>query len=268
MNKKVILILIDGLRPDALDAIAQRSGEERRMIEALKGLGSYTTSGRTTFPPVTLPCHMSLFHSVPPERHGVTTNSYRPPVRPVEGLFEALKKQGAVSAMFYGWEPLRDISRPGSLERAEFIECYSEENTDRALALRATEYILKASPDFVFLYLVETDDKGGHDHGWMTPAYLDRASNAINEALKLWEDFGEDYTFILTADHGGHDRCHGLEIPEDMTIPMFFIGPDFEKGKLMEGISILDIAPTVCDLAGAEAPREWEGKSVLARGKE
>ena len=267
MKNKVILILIDGLRPDALGAIAGRSEDERRMIGALKSLGSYTLAARTAFPPVTLPCHMSLFHSVMPERHGVTTNVYRPPVRPVEGLFEVLKKQGAESAMFYGWEPLRDISRPGSLAHAEFIECYSEENTDRALALRAAEYIMKSAPDFVFLYLVETDDKGGHDCGWMTPGYLDRASNALNEALKLWEDFGDDYTFILTADHGGHGRDHGLDIPEDMTVPMFFIGPDFEKGKVLDGLSILDIAPTVCDLAGASRPREWEGKSVLARGE-
>ena len=42
------------------------------------------------------------------------------------------------------------------------------------------------------------------------------------------ERLGEEYTVIITADHGGHDRMHGTDMAEDMTIPMFFIGADFE----------------------------------------
>ena len=39
-----------------------------------------------------------------------------------------------------------------------------------------------------------------------------------------------DYDVILTADHGGHDRIHGTELPEDMTIPVLMQGPDFAPG--------------------------------------
>ena len=39
-------------------------------------------------PSVTLPCHMSLFHSVDPDRHGITTNGYVPQVRPIKGMFD------------------------------------------------------------------------------------------------------------------------------------------------------------------------------------
>lgn len=262
MSKKVILISIDGLRPDAITELSKRPELRPTFDWLLNKAGCYTLTGKTVFPPVTLPCHMSLFHSVPPERHGITTNTYVPPVRPVQGLFEVLAKNGKKNAMFYGWEPLRDVSRPGSLEWAEFIECYSAEHTDVLLAQRATARIMSSAPDFVFLYMVETDDKGGHDHGWMTPEYLDYAFGALNEAIKLWEDFGHEYTFILTADHGGHGRGHGNDIPEDMTIPMFFIGDGFMPGKDLGEISILDIAPTICDHMGVQAPRDWEGKSV------
>lgn len=64
---------------------------------------------------VTLPCHMSLFHSVVPQRHGILTNIYVPQVRPVKGLFEILTGQGKKCAMFYSWEELRDISGPGAM---------------------------------------------------------------------------------------------------------------------------------------------------------
>ena len=28
--------------------------------------------------------------------------------------------------------------------------------------------------------MVETDEKGGHDHGWMSPEYLQQVSNAFS----------------------------------------------------------------------------------------
>ena len=38
---------------------------------------------------------------------------------------------------------------------------------------------------------------------------------------------------------------HGTDMPEDMIIPIFFLGKPFEAGKEIEGLSIKDIAPTV-----------------------
>ena len=48
-----------------------------------------------------------------------------------------------------------------------------------------------------------------------------------------------------------------------MTIPMFYIGKDFEAGKRFSGGSILDIAPTIAKLMGATPAPAWEGKSVI-----
>ena len=46
---------------------------------------TYSLTAQTVMPSVTLPCHMSLFHSVEPLRHGTTDNVYMPQVRPVKG---------------------------------------------------------------------------------------------------------------------------------------------------------------------------------------
>lgn len=257
--RKVILISIDGMRPDGLQQC------NNAYLDTLLKTSSYTFDAKTVVPSITLPCHLSMFHSVPPERHNTLSNTYAVPVRPVNGLFEQIKAAGKTAAMYYGWENLRDIGRPGSLKAAEYINAYTFEHSDALLTDRALNYIEVAKPDFVFLYMVETDEKGGHDAGWMSETYLDYIKCAIDNVKRVIETVGDEYTVIVTADHGGHDRTHGTELPEDMIIPMIFHGPEFEANKELENVTILDIAPTVASVMGVEIPREWEGKSLIAQ---
>ena len=71
------------------------------------------------------------------------------------------------------------------------------------------------------------------------------------------------YTMIVTADHGGHQRSHGTDCSEDMTIPVFFRGKDITPGKINKAISITDIAPTIVNFLGVEPDSDWEGASIL-----
>ncbi len=254
--EKVIIILADGMRPDGFSKCGNA------FCETLKNISSYTLSAKTVFPSVTLPCHMSLFLSVPPERHGITTNTYTPPVRPVNGLFEQASLYGKTSAMFYGWEPLRDVSRPKSLKYSTFIDLAEYENSDKILTDLALERIKESSPDLVFLYLGLTDEKG-HEHGWMSKEYLSCIKDAVECGKKVIESCRDDYTIIITSDHGGHERTHGLDTPEDMTIPVFFIGDLFEPGEITKEISIMDLAPTVAKILDIPAAKEWEGISLI-----
>ena len=253
---KTIVILADGMRPDAI--------ADHPITKELLKKSSYALNAQTVMPSVTLPCHMSLFHSVDPSRHGITTNLYMPQVRPIKGLFEQIAAAKGVSAMYYGWEPLRDVSRPDSLKYAGYLNAYAEDATDGGLTDMAIARIQKSHPDFVVLYMVETDEKGGHDSGWMTPTYLDYVRAALENVKRVMEAAPE-YTVIVTADHGGHARTHGTEMPEDMTIPVAFYGPQWEKGKALEQIRLLDIAPTIADMMGCEIPADWDGVSLLKK---
>lgn len=257
MKKKVILISIDGMRPDGLKACGNP------YLAELEKTCTYTYEGSSMNPSVTFPCHFSMAHSVTPERHGILTNTYVPQVRPVTGIFEKIKNAGGVSAMFYGWEPLRDIARPASLKFATYINAYMKESSDTALTDEALRVISENKPDFAFLYMVETDEKGGHDNGWMSDEYLRRISIAIDNVKRVIDAFGNEYSVIIMADHGGHYRSHGSTMPEDMTVPFFFYGPDFEAGKTVEGLSLLDIAPTIAHLLEIDPEPEWEGHSVV-----
>ena len=259
MNKKAILISIDGMRPDGI----LKCGNP--FVTDMMKKGAYTLDAQTVEPSVTLPCHMSMFHSVKPERHGILTNTYTPQVRPIDGLFEQLSKQNRTSAMFYGWGPIRDVAQSYSLTHSAYINAYAAESTDTLLTNKAIETIDLYNPDFTFLYMVETDEKGGHDSGWMTPEYLRRISCAADNVKEILSRYSQTHTVIVTADHGGHDRMHGTAMPEDMTIPMFFFGEGFTLGREYHGVSILDLAPTLADALELTPAAEWEGRSLIQR---
>ena len=255
MNKAII-ILVDGMRPDGM----VKSGS--KYLEKLTEHAAYTMSATTVMPSVTLPCHMSLFHSVPPERHGITTNTFMPQVRPVKGLGEVLKAAGKKNAFFYNWEQLKDLTRPDSLSDACYVSghTYGYEEANRRLTENCVKYIKEENPDFVFLYLGWTDE-AGHAEGWMGKEYL----RSIDESLKCIEKvenaLSDDYLMIVTADHGGHGRSHGTDMPEDMTIPMFLYNRKLAS-KQIKDANIVDIAPTVVKLLGAQPEPEWEGKAI------
>ena len=257
MNEKVILISIDGMRPDG----AMKSGHP--FLEELMKKGSYTMQGSSMLPPVTLPCHTSMFYGVPPIRHGILTNEYTPPVRPVKGIAEQLCAAGKVCAAFHNWEPIRHIWKSETMKYTAYINAYQEDNSDSMLTDMLLSVLIRKKPDFLFLHLVETDEKGGHDHGFMSPEYIEQIRNALSCAQRIYQAAKDEYTLIITADHGGHDRTHGDDCPEDMTIPMFFCGKYFQPGLQLEHISLLDLAPTIAWLTGVNASREWEGNIIL-----
>jgi len=126
----------------------------------------------------------------------------------------------------------------------------------------AIDCIQKQQPDFCFVYLGWTD-AAGHNFGWMGEEYLRSIDGAFQCIERIISKIPEDYVVIVTADHGGHDRTHGTELEEDMTIPMILYGKELTPGIIDRPISIKDIPPTVTKLLGCEAELEWEGCSIL-----
>lgn len=260
--EKVVLVLIDGMRPDGIEAC----GDSALLTLAAEGLSCLR--GHTVRPSVTLPCHASLFFSVDPERHGITDNVWRPLVRPIDSLADVVAKQGKRAAMFYNWEELRDLNRPGSLVHSyyqtEDLPLTEGMASEVALTQETLRYLQKEQPDFLFLYLGYTD-VAGHNHGWMTPEYLQALANASDCVRKLKDSLPEGYHLVVTADHGGHGRDHGLDVPEDTTIPMMYWGTLFEAGTTVQDSTIKDIAPTIAAVLGLTPPDEWEGKNLLQK---
>lgn len=85
----------------------------------------------------------------------------------------------------------------------------------------------------------------------------------MTECDRIVNSLPDDFTVMVTADHGGHDRTHGTDSPKDMTIPFIIKGKDFKPGEKLENVSIKDIAPTVAKLLDIAPDQAWEGKKLV-----
>ena len=72
--KKVLIVGIDGCRPDALRAARTPA------MDALWQEGAYSFSAQTDERTVSGPCWTSILTGVWPEKHGVLSNDYRQPI--------------------------------------------------------------------------------------------------------------------------------------------------------------------------------------------
>lgn len=248
-------IMIDGLRPDAIAGHCPT-------LQTVMARGAFTLRAASVMPSITLPCHTSIFHSVPPTRHGITTNEWHTFARPLPGLMEVAHQAGKRCAFFYNWEPLRDLSRPGQLTYAYFRDCSYTREGDEWVVDEAARVIPHAALEFAFVYL-GTVDTSGHDFGWLSAEYLAQATRVDGAVNRLLTALPADGHVVIQADHGGHDRTHGTDAPEDMLIPWVVAGPRVRQNyALTSEVSLLDTAPTLARLLGLQPSTLWEGKVV------
>ena len=91
----------------------------------------------------------------------------------------------------------------------------------------------------------------------------------VGRVLERLEALGEvENTYVIyTADHGIAVGRHGLLGKQNLyehtwEVPFIVRGPEIEKGSRASGyIYLLDVMPTLCDLAGIDVPEGVEGKS-------
>lgn len=251
-----VLMMTDGMRPDALPLVNTPA------MASLQARGACTLTALSVTPSVTLPCHMSIFHSVPPQRHGIVTNTWQPMARPLPGLVDVANLAGRRCHFFHNWEPLRDLNRPESLEFSYYRNnCYSADGDD-VIAAAAARTIAEERPDFAFVYL-GTIDVAGHRFGWMSDEYLRQIESVDGAVAAVLAVLQPEDTVLLHSDHGGHDRTHGTEMAEDMTIPWMIAGPGIRQGHAIQGsVSLLDTAPTLARILDVPVHPEWEGRCV------
>ena len=263
---RVVLVVLDGLRPDAVDAFRLDH------VAALAARGATTFNARTVTPSVTAAAMASLFTGLAPARHGVVSDRFHVPRRrgPVDPLPRVLTTAGVPSSAFIGSLPAlyaglaRQIARYIGLGRA----VCSGENA-HAIVASARPTLMQQERGLIVLHWPDAD-RAGHEHGWMSRPYQAGAramDQALGDLLGIVSRAGEDNTLIIAlADHGGggavandHDSVH----PADQTIPIILAGAGVETGVLAAPVSLLDVPPTVLWALGVTCPPSYEGR-VLA----
>lgn len=253
---RVLILSIDGLRPDAIDLAPMPN------LLALMQNSAYTLNAQTILPSVTLPSHASMLGGVCPSKHGVDWNDYIPTRGYAIGtdLFDIAHANGLQTVMHVGKEKLRQITEPTSLDIFTYVN-------DRDLIV--TQRLLDDFPqDFGVLFIhFPLVDGMGHVFGWMSPQQLSvafRADEALGNLLAELDKRGlrDETLIIISADHGGHGTTHGSSLPEDMTIPWIVSGPGVQPKVLTTQVHTMDTAATAAFMLGLPIPPEWDGVPV------
>jgi len=260
-NASVILIVFDGCRPDGL------TQAHTPHADTLWQNGAYTWAAQSVLPSLTLPTHNTMFRGVAPDKHGVVENTFNAAASAYPSILDVAHAAGLYTAMFSSWGELRDLAAPGSLEHSLLRAARPGEDVDAYLAAAAADLIVREQPDLTFLYMQQSDI-AGHDAGWMSRPYLD-AIEAMDRALGILLDrldaarLRDQITFVLLADHGGHDRTHYGDAPEDTIIPWIISGPAIKRGHaLAQPVHLADTAATVAHALGLTPPPVWDGQPV------
>jgi predicted AlkP superfamily pyrophosphatase or phosphodiesterase len=256
----VFIISFDGGKPEVM----KKSAMPITMAMAQKG--AFSWKAQTIFPSITLTSHTSMLTGVLPTKHKVYWNNWNPSkgLVPVPTIFKLAHAQGLSTALFAGKKKFRHLHLPGTLDKFE-IPGYSA----RAVSDAAAQYIVARKPNLTFIHFADGDG-AGHDSGWGSPQQM-KAFAAADVALKKVRmaarkaGIEDSSVFILSADHGGHDKTHGTRSPEDMTIPWIAWGAGVKHGfRVTDAISTCDTAATALWLLGIPVPGDWDGKPVAS----
>lgn len=262
VSDHVVVISIDGLRPDAIDEF------ELETLQRLRLEGSTASDARTILPSKTLPSHTSMLTGVTPDVHGITFNRSMGEEENVQvpTIFELARAQGFSTAAFFSKAKFRHLQRPDAYDYWQA----PASNLDNWMATRtvrdAVQYLEHERPNLLFVHIGEPD-YAGHTMGWMGRFYgmaTRRADAAVARVLQAAEDaFGTgNFTVIVTADHGGHDRDHGTEAESDVLIPWLIWGKGVAPGSSPAGVRTMDTAATALWLLGVPRPTQWAGRPV------
>ncbi len=255
----VVLISVDGLRPDAVDALGPAGAPA---LHRLRAGGATTDNARADYDwTITLPNHTTQLtaRGVNGARgHNWTTNVDPDPGQTlhankgayVASAFDVAHDAGLRTALFASkskFTLFRDSYGPehgapdttGTDDGQGKIDLFVADGDTGALVDRFVAELQVARPALAFLHLRDADS-AGHGSGWdLAPGspYLDAVRHAdrlvglVLAAIEGDPELRGTTAVILTADHGGSGRDHGqASSAAHYTVPFYVWGAGVDAG--------------------------------------
>ncbi|MRS11793.1 MAG: hypothetical protein EG823_01815 [Actinobacteria bacterium] len=253
-KRRVVVVLIDGLRDDA-----------SRTMASISGLRAKGADVRLTVPQPSLsyPTWTAIVTGAPQQISGVTTNWFEGPVK-IETLLDVAVGSGR-TVVVAGPEDLDTLFRASEVATATAISEWPEGEyatagiVDDTLRLDAEV----GGADFIFVVFPDVDN-AGHDFGGASPEYAGVVAQVDADLARLIEGLDDGATtFVVLPDHGhidtgGHGGWEGPAIRTSAALA----GPGVAQTEAEADLT--DIASTVAVLAGMQAPLQGTGTAIDA----
>lgn len=299
--RHVVLVTLDTLRADHVGAYGGAAAAATPHLDSLAAQGALLEEVWTHVP-LTRPAHVSLFSGLLPTLTGVRDNVSPAAVPDAPLLAEVLKGEGFETGAFVS---AAVVARASGLDRG--FDVYSDElgagrqdpdflNTaqrrgDETLAeavawLEAKVAQAGSSRLFLWLHLYDPHEPYDPPEPYATRyaqrpyagevAWTDELVGRLDAALERL-GLARETLLVVTSDHGeglgDHDELlHGFFAYEStLRVPLLLRGAGIVAGlRLARPTGLVDLYPTVLDLAGLAAPEgRLSGQSLapLLRGE-
>jgi len=256
---RCVMLLIDGLRPDAIVPDVAPS------LFALGRDYSHAADAQTVRPSTTVAAMLSLATGVGPATHklvepGLKTLRKLGSLKPVAREVSARQLPTVVVAGEI--EPI-EIPIAKVLSSAAGITRFVTTAGPARRVAAAAMGRLRFMPDGLLIVYVNDCDRAGHTSGWMTDPYL-AAVREADAAVEQLRAVAADSLLVVLADHGGggvHPTDHDTPHPVNDRIPLILAGPRIRRRHVLRRqTSILDVPPTLLWWLGLEIPAAYEGR--------
>jgi predicted AlkP superfamily pyrophosphatase or phosphodiesterase len=261
-KKKVLIIGIDGCRPDALLAAKAPN------LKALIKNGAFSDKAQTGDMTASGSGWGSLLTGVWREKHGVRGNDFKlanfGEFPDVLGRIKKARPEAFVASIVH-WDPIqKQIIKKADINASQ--------KTDDRVTTEACDILSQKDPDLLFVHLDDVDG-AGHKFGFdpKLQKYLDaieKADEQVGAIIKAVENRKtyamEDWLILVSTDHGGTGKGHGQNIPEHRTIFLIVSGKAAAQGTIEPAPAIVDVAPTALKHLGIAIDPKWDldGKAV------
>lgn len=281
----ILLITVDTLRADHLGCYGA-TAVRTPSIDALAARGTLF-SRAFAHNPTTLPSHANILLGLTPNAHGVHENSNFIVRGELLTLAEWLKSLGYATGAFIGAFPLD--SRFGLAQGFDVYDdqygtqepgkmAFVERKAD-VVTGRAADWIgRQAGPWFAWVHIFDPHQPYAppepFNSQYQASPYdgeIAYADAALGRLFGLLEDrrLAGRTAVILTADHGESLGEHGeashgyFAYNATLHIPLIIAVPDGRPSRVERNVCHVDIFPTICSLAGDDAPPGLHGRSLL-----
>jgi len=276
-DKRVLIIGIDGVRPDALASAATPSLDrlvaEGAYAEPTLILGERYRENNT----VSGPSWSSILTGVWADKHGTHDNTFEGKnYEEYPHFFTRVKEAhpDAQTVSMVSWAPIDEhIVSDADIRHVESLppgddRMQREEQMDKAMAAAAAQVLNEEDPVAMFVYFHQPD-AAGHGIGFSpeVPEYINAIENVdarVGEVLAALRNrpdhVNEDWLIIVCTDHGGLGTRHGSghDDPEIYEVFLIISGPSAQRGSIEAQTYLVDVAVTALAHLGIEADPAWD----------
>ncbi|MDH3293730.1 MAG: TauD/TfdA family dioxygenase [Acidimicrobiia bacterium] len=251
----VVMVSIDGVAPRFI------SPERMPNLTALARAGGGCFTAQTVDPPLTRPVHASMLRGVEPRSHRLFDNGLAPIAGSPPSFLAAARQAGLVTASFNNWLQIETLLEPQASTFRCFIDAGYDPAEDELMVDLLAQVVRRSTPDVSFVYFCRPD-LAGHDFGWGSDPYLE-SLYLVDQTFGRLVELVDGADLVVTTDHGGLGTRHHEAVDEIMTTFVAVRSARIEPGSFWSEASVLDIAPTVADLAGFAPDGNWQGRSLI-----